>query len=595
MSRGLKITVAILGLVAALTTAAAVFVHFYLTDEKVRELLLPPMRKAVGREITIGEIKAGLLSGIALSNVTVKEADGKADFLTIHRFVLRYRFWPLLAKKVMIKEVLVEEPQARIHRDKTGRFNFEGLSFLKQGKRATAPPPVEKPQAAAGGLPLSLTVEKVRISGARLQLSDAKGDFPLLRLKADSTIKMHLSTRGTLDIQGETSFAAQAVKGNFKGRVHGKADFTPRLLTLDATIQPGTESLKLKARVEEYLKTPQIELDIIAKRFNLDAAIADLAGMIAAPAAALASRPPATATPPSEDQPIAALLPPGLGAKGRLKVETLSYRGLVMENVDLPFRLENNIFRLEQGRLGLAGGTLAQSVEVDLNRVEPSFQGTVSVEHLGLSALASSLSSSIADSVGGGLSLALDFSGSGISWPAIRNTLNMHGTYHLSEFRLRQTPITSTAASLIGIRELQDLFFPKGEGNFRVQDGKVYFSTLLSSPDLTLEANGSVGFDTSLNLPVTLRLGPAYSEKLKQRAALARYLADDAGNTVLKLTITGTIAKPRPALDPVMIRKQAEQAIERKIVEEVGKALQKKSGEGSSSPAEQILRGILGR
>ena len=78
----------------------------------------------------------GLFTGLPVRDVSVKEADGKTDFLSIGEFVLRYNLWPLLQGAVVVSEVCLGEPRVWIFRDKQGKFNFETLAFLAEGKKA---------------------------------------------------------------------------------------------------------------------------------------------------------------------------------------------------------------------------------------------------------------------------------------------------------------------------------------------------------------------------------------------------------------------------------------------------------------------------
>ena len=63
----LLVVVAVAGLIA--------FVHYYLTDERVKNLIIPQAEAALGREVAIGDIKIGLLSGITIRDFLIKEAD----------------------------------------------------------------------------------------------------------------------------------------------------------------------------------------------------------------------------------------------------------------------------------------------------------------------------------------------------------------------------------------------------------------------------------------------------------------------------------------------------------------------------------------
>jgi uncharacterized protein involved in outer membrane biogenesis len=56
----LLVVVSIAGLIA--------FVHYYLTEERVKTLIIPQAEAALGRKVAIGDIKIGLLSGITIKD-----------------------------------------------------------------------------------------------------------------------------------------------------------------------------------------------------------------------------------------------------------------------------------------------------------------------------------------------------------------------------------------------------------------------------------------------------------------------------------------------------------------------------------------------
>jgi AsmA protein len=84
-----KILVTLVGLVCVVLIGLALFVHFYLTEDRVKALIIPPAEEALGRKVHIGSIDVGLFTGITVRDVSVKEDDGKTDFLSTREFVLK--------------------------------------------------------------------------------------------------------------------------------------------------------------------------------------------------------------------------------------------------------------------------------------------------------------------------------------------------------------------------------------------------------------------------------------------------------------------------------------------------------------------------
>jgi len=84
-------------------------------------LVVPPSEKALGRKVNIGDIDVSILSGISSHDFAIKEADGQADFLSARVFVLDYDLLPLLQKKLMVREIRIEEPVKQLFKGLFGR------------------------------------------------------------------------------------------------------------------------------------------------------------------------------------------------------------------------------------------------------------------------------------------------------------------------------------------------------------------------------------------------------------------------------------------------------------------------------------------
>ncbi|MBW2471128.1 MAG: AsmA family protein, partial [Deltaproteobacteria bacterium] len=119
-------------LIVVVIAGLAAFVHYYLTDERVKALIIPQAEAALGREVAIGDIKIGLLSGITIRDFLIKETDKTTNFVSTKAFVLSYKLLPLLQKKLIISEIRFDEPAVRVTRNKNGKFNFSTLKILAE-------------------------------------------------------------------------------------------------------------------------------------------------------------------------------------------------------------------------------------------------------------------------------------------------------------------------------------------------------------------------------------------------------------------------------------------------------------------------------
>ena len=105
--------------------------------------------------------------------------------------MLKYKFLPLLVKKVVIDELRIISPDIRIVRDRDGRFNFETI-----GKKQTAPVKEEKKETKnTEGLPVSLLVSRLIIDHAGFYFKDDKNDLPEIKC----TIDINTGIKGAAD------------------------------------------------------------------------------------------------------------------------------------------------------------------------------------------------------------------------------------------------------------------------------------------------------------------------------------------------------------------------------------------------------------
>ncbi len=170
-----------------------ILVKIYVTPEKVRNFLIPQAETALNRKVTLDKINISIFKGIEISNLSIKEADGTTDFLTSKEFVLKYKFFPLLTKKLVINELRILSPTIRIVRDRDGKFNFETIGKKQTGMEKEEKKESEKAEKTED-LPVSLLVSKLIIDHAGFYFKDNKNDLP--------------EVKGTLDIDTDIKGAA---------------------------------------------------------------------------------------------------------------------------------------------------------------------------------------------------------------------------------------------------------------------------------------------------------------------------------------------------------------------------------------------------
>ncbi|MEJ2520432.1 MAG: AsmA family protein, partial [Desulfuromonadales bacterium] len=127
MKRFAKILAIVATVVIALMVVLVVLAKVVITPERVKQTVLPIVEENLQRKVELGDIEVSIFSGIGLNDLKVYDKDGSEVFVSTQRVQLDYQLLPLLGLKVVIDNVLVEQPKIRIVRAADGRFNFADL------------------------------------------------------------------------------------------------------------------------------------------------------------------------------------------------------------------------------------------------------------------------------------------------------------------------------------------------------------------------------------------------------------------------------------------------------------------------------------
>ncbi|MCM2263637.1 MAG: AsmA family protein [Desulfuromonadales bacterium] len=327
MSKLIKIFLGISAFVAILLIAMVVMVKVFVTPERVKAVILPIAEQALHRSITLGEVKVGFFSGIELHDLTVGEPGEKIPFIAADRVVLRFQLLPLLAKRVIVDEVILERPQIRLIRRVDGTLSINDLLAPKPGSTpaaASGAPPVTAPgstpaaeSASPQGKPTPFTVlvTVAQIRDGRLSFVDqqvnATTELTELKLDAsgissDGTVPVKLAARlqgAPLQVEGVVrplqkngkvridlqGMDALAFEPYFRGKVPGKLsrllldlkgefDLQGRIVTARGSLEGRELNLFLLALPTAPLQNARVKTDFDVS-FDLDRDRLDIASL----------------------------------------------------------------------------------------------------------------------------------------------------------------------------------------------------------------------------------------------------------------------------------------------------------------------------
>lgn len=573
MRRKLPVSVIIILVIGAAYLIASLALNNFLSQERLRIMLVEPVEDQLGRKIEIGSINISLFSGIDIKDIVVKEKDPAQDFASIGNFRLKYEILPLFEKRLVIKEVLIDGPTIKISRNAQGVSNFADLTLKPKNIQKEIPPPELQ---TVDPLPVTLVFDQIKVNNLNLMFTDQTGELPAITsTEGDLTLAVTLGKtladaqyKGTLDLIVNTQFNGS------KPVLVIKSDVSEQQIAFKGELTVELDKLLFSGQLANPLTEPNLTLDLQGATLDLER----LAGLkpagqkngdVTAPDAPALASPPATGT----SQPGAKKF----RAHGKININEVRHGKLALQNLNLNYAFAENVLEITDLKAGLFGGSINGKAGLELGQPTPAFRGQLKADKLQMASAMESLGKPKGYLAG---ELSGDFSGrgAGSGWPKIRDSLDGQGKFVIIKGGLASSPISQALAKLLGIPELDNLRFDRLSATVKIAGGRAALDSSLSSKVLDLQTKGSAGLDGSLDLPLVLQLSPEYSRRLQERASFTRYLADASGRTSLTLTLRGTVDQPDLRLNGEGAGNQIKNALGRKAGEELSRALSKKLG-----------------
>ena len=292
----LKVLVGIL-LVIFLVIAGTIFLaQRYLTEERVKALVIPPLEEATGLKVQIEGVKRSGLFGVKVTGVSFLDPREGQKVLSADELRLSLSFWPLIRGELNVTELVFVRPRVVLVREKDGRLNLERY-FLKEEK-------AKGPAEAKGPPKLALVFQNLRVEGAQILFRDELKKLPPAEALLSLAAKLSLS-QGQLSVDGQGSLDAQVaggplvsglkfrlfsgsgikvsllggkfLGGDLKGEVNIREERLLGLLKLEKA--DFKETGELAQRLKPYF-FPEAELPKLAGSFDLEA---DLSGSTKVP------------------------------------------------------------------------------------------------------------------------------------------------------------------------------------------------------------------------------------------------------------------------------------------------------------------------
>jgi len=581
--------ISIVGSIALLYGILTIVLTNFLSEERLKTMLIEPVGKKLGREVTIGKIGVSLFSGINIADIKIKEAGSGKDFLTINSFRLNYKILPLFKKQLVIEELLLDSPVIKITRNTAGVFNYESLGGKQPDIEDDNPPPrYDK----ADPLPLTMTFKQIKINQAGLLLDDKTGALPNIDGKADLVLAISLGKSLTdSSYKGNLKFIANADYHGLKPVLLAECEINDKASIFKGNLSIGYEKFNFTGQVASYFKNPAIELNIQSNSVNLDR-MATLKPSVPSENANRKDESDKASLDPSERK----TSPASFTVFGAVNVNELHNSKVRVKDFSFSYQMKDQVAVIDKLAATVFSGNIGGKVTADLNQSPPIFYGKLKAARVNVAEGMTSLGKS-GEMLSGSFDANLDFNAAGSNKEDITKNLNANGDFSLTDGGIRNSPVTSALAILLDIPELQDLQYKEMNGSLKIAAGRISLLSDLDGNDLDISTNGSIGLDGSVDMPLAVQLSPEYSENMRSKASFTKYLSDEDGRTTLYLQLAGTLEKPKLAFDGKGAGSQVRKVVEKKVAEELGKAIIKNLPTGGSpdSTTENVVEDMSER
>lgn len=539
----------IVGLVAAALIGLTLYVKSYLQSDKLKAIIIPRAEQATGRKVDIDAVNVSIFSGISVQGIHLKEKDGAKDFVAVREFVLKYELMPLLSKKLIISSIQLIDPALNVRRDQNGMFNYDDIvEHMKAGKKSEEPKPEGR-----GGIPFSIIADQIGINNAKVEFADDKKELPNISAMSDATLKVSAGTEpGSFKVSGKATLKRlDVVMGTVTTRTSGKLEADPETITYDLITVIGSDSIETKGSVKNYLKAPDIRLDLFSKQLDLGKLSAMSGG----------SKHDAKQSPQAGRGKISA----GVGkagdekkmeikAAGEIKVDMALYEGNTVKNLFMRYNYNGAVMTISPLSLNFASGD-----KVDLSGV---MKGDLVFHY------------------------APD---KGDAAEQVKQTLMGKMVVDLNKLQVKESKMTDAVARFTGLDDLRRPAFDKGHFDINVRDQKMLVAGLMTSPRIKVTPSGTVTFNKALDMLTDVEVSPEIASKM-QVSRFASFMESKDGWSLIPLKITGTTDNPSVGPNQAVLKKQLQKGIQSEIEKRFLKGGSQQQGE-----SQNLLKGIFGK
>jgi len=228
----------------------------------------------------------------------------------------------------------------------------------------------------------------------------------------------------------------------------------------------------------------------------------------------------------------------------------------------------------------------------------PPFTGNLMIQGIQLGLAFNALTTAPV-SISGTAGANLSVQGRGLSMPDLKKFLEGTGHVAVKDGKIEGVNLLQEAISLlkvagISMDDAKATVFSTIETDLAIKHGTIYVQRLLmDSHDFQATGGGTIGFDQTLNLTMSLNLSEDLSLKIAGSSPAAKFAMKEK-RLSLPLVITGTAQAPLYGLDIKGLTGKVQEQMQKKVEEAVGGLLKGTTKpEDLTQQGQDLLKGLL--
>lgn len=507
---------------------------------------------ALNRKVQLQDIRLTMWPriGARMAGFAVLDdpAFGSSPFTSLTSLHVGVKLMPLLSGKVEVEEITLRDPVIAVIKNKNGVLNVStigrtGVELPKTPSRA----PIPSTEGPLKILAL-LAVDRVSIVGGKLTYRDLSAAKPTEYVLQDMELLL------------------QSIRLGHTPSLHFGALVQPFNLpvALDGTFGPLKETTDIDA-INLQLGLGKTDFTVVGKTVGRNATV-----NISSPLINTAN------------------LPMTLPLNKSVNIKDLR---IAAEVKGQEVKLNALSFQLFDGQVKAEGSLTSASDS-------PPFTGKATIQGLQLGPALDALAATQV-SISGTAGADVALKGQGFSMPDLTRALEGNGHLGVKDGKIEGVNLLQEAVTLlkvagISIENPRATAFSTFETDLAIKEGIITVQRLLmDSYDFQATGEGTVGFDQTLNLKVTLTLSHALSQKLTGSSPAAR-LALAGGRLNVPLLIAGTVQAPSYGLDSKALTDKIQEQVKKKMKDALADLLKGSTKpDGLKQKGQDLLKGLL--